>query len=146
MRLIATIFMAGLLVFGSPLHAQSLQDRVMRDLRSEGYSQVTPERTMLGRVRITGVRGKLFREIIINPSTGEILRDVTRTAARGERDESREQAGGGGGGGGGGGSGGGSGGGDNGGGGSDPDDDGEDDDDDGEDDDDDDDDGEAGDD
>ncbi|MGL6209476.1 MAG: hypothetical protein ACRC14_06565, partial [Paracoccaceae bacterium] len=37
---------------------------------------VQVERTLLGRERITGARGGGSREIIVNPNTGEILRDL----------------------------------------------------------------------
>ena len=42
-----------------------------------GFGKIEVTRTLLGRVRIVGTKGKVRRELVINPRTGEILRDVT---------------------------------------------------------------------
>ncbi len=108
----------------SPAVAQDVVDQVVRQLRSFGYTDITVSRTLLGRVRILASGPKGTREIILNPSTGEILRDLTTRAEGGsgapilkdsgrddDDDDDDDNSGGGGGGGGGGGSGGGGGGG-----------------------------------
>lgn len=56
--------------------ADSFQTAVVAQLRGEGYREINVERTMLGRVRIVGAKAGGSREIILNPRTGEILRDV----------------------------------------------------------------------
>ena len=48
---------------------------LISELQSSGYTNITERRTWLGRLRIRAVRGEYIREIIINPRTGEILRD-----------------------------------------------------------------------
>lgn len=56
--------------------AATFQDAVVAQLRDQGYSQIVVERTWLGRIRIMAVLGDTRREIILNPRTGEVLRDV----------------------------------------------------------------------
>ncbi len=60
--------------------ADSFQSAVVAQLRSQGYREINVERTMLGRVRIVAARRGASREIILNPRTGEILRDVVLAA------------------------------------------------------------------
>lgn len=60
--------------------ADSYQNAVVSQLRKQGYRQINVERTLLGRVRIVAARGGGSREIILNPRTGEILRDVLLAA------------------------------------------------------------------
>ncbi|MGC9368997.1 MAG: hypothetical protein ACP5DX_05580 [Paracoccaceae bacterium] len=58
-----------------PVAAASLEDRVVEQLREQGFESIRISRTWLGRLRIKA-RGRGYeREIIINPRTGEILRD-----------------------------------------------------------------------
>lgn len=45
-------------------------------LKEQGFDEITVTRTLLGRVRIVGVNSNGTRELICNPRTGEILRDV----------------------------------------------------------------------
>lgn len=68
--------MIGAVVMASAACADSFQSSVVAQLRSQGYREINVERTMLGRVRIVAARGGASREIILNPRTGEILRDV----------------------------------------------------------------------
>ena len=49
-------------------------------LETQGYADISVSRTLLGRVRIIAVNSKGKRELICNPRTGEILRDVIITA------------------------------------------------------------------
>lgn len=55
--------------------AETLVDQVTEQLASQGYSEITVSKTWLGRIRIEASGGTASREIIINPRTGEILRD-----------------------------------------------------------------------
>lgn len=56
-----------------------VEDGIVRQLRQQGFGEIQVSRTWLGRSRIVSRRGELFREIIVNPLTGEILRDYWRT-------------------------------------------------------------------
>lgn len=58
-----------------PAHAQSRKDAVIRQLSSDGYSHFTVRRTWLGfdQIIARGPAGR--REIVLNPSTGAIMRD-----------------------------------------------------------------------
>lgn len=59
-----------------PAFAQDLAEDIARQMRQQGFLDVGIERTWLGRTRITGTRDGGSREIIANPNTGEILRDL----------------------------------------------------------------------
>lgn len=49
---------------------------VIGQLRGQGFGSVQQETTLLGRVRSIAERNYGRREIIVNPRTGEILRDL----------------------------------------------------------------------
>jgi hypothetical protein len=57
------------------LAAQSVEDQISTQLHDQGYSEVTTSRTLLGRLRVQAVSDEFERELIINPKTGQILRD-----------------------------------------------------------------------
>jgi hypothetical protein len=79
-------FLSGLVAAGAlagPALAESVVDSVVSQLRDLGFQSVTQERTLLGRVRIVARREDGQREIIINPRTGEILRDLWTPAKGG---------------------------------------------------------------
>lgn len=63
------------LLAGTPAMADYSQD-VVRQLNDMGFTNVEVSRTLLGRVRITATGEAGQREIILNPRTGEILRDL----------------------------------------------------------------------
>lgn len=50
-------------------------DKVISQLRADGYSAVTVSRTLLGRARIVGQGAPGAREIVVDRRTGEVLRD-----------------------------------------------------------------------
>ena len=54
----------------------SVTDEILRDLRTMGFVEMSVSRTLLGRERIVATGPQGWREIIVNPRTGEILRDV----------------------------------------------------------------------
>ena len=58
--------------------AGPIEDSIERQLRAQGFDQITVTRTWLGRSRFVAQSDELYREIIVNPVTGEILRDYTR--------------------------------------------------------------------
>lgn len=58
-----------------PAAAQTIEEQVVRQLRAQGFTEISIERTLLGRIRIEAESVTHEREIVINPSTGAILRD-----------------------------------------------------------------------
>lgn len=60
-----------------PAHAQveSVEDRIVRQLKEQGFDEIEVTRTWLGRVRIVGTEDDTLRDIVLNPTTGAILRD-----------------------------------------------------------------------
>ncbi len=68
------ILVAMTLVAG-PAIGQSIEDAIIQQLQSQGFTQITVSRTFLGRIRIDAYSNSLERELIINPNTGEVLRD-----------------------------------------------------------------------
>ena len=67
--------------------AQTVRDRIVRELRSEGYSEIRIYRTFLGRLRFVGRSPDARREIVVNPKTGVILRDYLRITRDDEDDD-----------------------------------------------------------
>lgn len=55
---------------------QAIVDRVVADLRRQGYTDFEVRRTLLGRVIIEAEGPGRKREVVLNPHTGEILRDI----------------------------------------------------------------------
>lgn len=55
--------------------AQTALDTLVQQLQSEGYREISVKRTWLGRLRIEAKKKGAEREIVLNPSTGVILRD-----------------------------------------------------------------------
>jgi len=74
----------GLALSGSAL-AQTPLDQTVATLTAQGYEIAVTQRTWLGRMRIVAVNGTTQREIVIDRTTGEVLRDITtkRTDANG---------------------------------------------------------------
>ncbi len=87
-RLLIAGAFAGLMA-GSSM-AQDMQTQIIQRLSMEGYAEITIARTWLGRVRIVAIQDGLRREIVFNPATGEILRDLIQ---RLERDQSARSGG-----------------------------------------------------
>ena len=75
--------MAAGLAVGGPALAEGVADSIVRQLKRLGFRSIVQERTLLGRVRITAQRNDGLREIIVNPNTGEILRDLWTPAGGG---------------------------------------------------------------
>jgi hypothetical protein len=55
--------------------AGAFEDSIVSQLRNQGFRDIDVSRTLLGRSRIVGQSDDLVREIIVNRTTGEILRD-----------------------------------------------------------------------
>lgn len=73
-RFLAAASSAALIAAG-PAQAAYEQD-LIQQLKSQGYSGITVSSTLLGRTRIIARKKGGVREIILNPRTGEILRDL----------------------------------------------------------------------
>ena len=71
--LIPLLIAAGL--FGPPSHAATSEERIVNELREQGFTRVEIRRTLLGRTRILATSPAYEREIVINPASGVILRD-----------------------------------------------------------------------
>lgn len=74
------------LVTAMPASGDTLADRLVRMLRQDGFDRVEVGRTWLGRTRIVATGDEGRREIVFNPRTGEILRDL-RDDDRGDDDD-----------------------------------------------------------
>jgi hypothetical protein len=73
------IFVAAIcvgLVSANVAMARDFADTIISQLRSQGYTEVTVTSTWLNRTRIFAQSDDAQREIILNPRTGEILRDL----------------------------------------------------------------------
>lgn len=78
---------AAAMTAGLPALADSAADpaqHVVVELTQQGYSNIKVYWTWLGRLRILAHRNGGTREIVLNPRTGEILRDLW-TAANGSQ-------------------------------------------------------------
>lgn len=74
-RILITAVCFSLMAAGN-VFAQSYVDDVVSQLRLLGYSEVSVSKTWLRRTRIIAQSSNGTREIIIDPRTGEILRDL----------------------------------------------------------------------
>lgn len=71
-----------------PVAAQGAQERVVEQLKDQGYARIQITRTLLGRTRIVATGAASRREIILNTNTGEILRDYWEAEGRRPADSS----------------------------------------------------------
>lgn len=69
------------------------QDVVTASLRNQGFEVTLVHWTWLGRIRIIAVSDLIRREIVINPTTGEILRDYSQAVAEAAPAEDNGQSG-----------------------------------------------------
>ncbi len=79
----------GLTIAPFAVAAQSVTDQVVQQLRAQGYSEIVVTRTWLGRLRFVSERGDFVRELVINPQTGEVLRDYLRSSDSDDGDNPR---------------------------------------------------------
>ncbi len=73
---------AGFIALGQGAVAAPAEDQVARAISGQGFRITSRKRTFLGRVRFTAVRGNVEREVVVDPSSGEVLRDYSRTETR----------------------------------------------------------------
>lgn len=85
-----------LIAVAAPVFGEELDDALTRQLKAQGYVRIETSYTLLGRLRIDAQKGNARREIVVNPTTGEILRDyvthVPRYASDGRESEGRNAA------------------------------------------------------
>lgn len=55
--------------------AQTVQEQIITQLTDQGFGDFEISRTFLGRVRVVTQSDQLQRELVFNPTTGEMLRD-----------------------------------------------------------------------
>lgn len=89
-RHLALALIALLVPLAQPGTAQTAQDRIVAQLRDQGFDEITITRTLLGRVRIVAQEDDTLREIILNPSTGAILRDYWTELDDDDDDDDRD--------------------------------------------------------
>lgn len=68
------------LAIALPATAQNTVAGITGQLRGLGFQQIDVGQTLLGRTRIVAISAEGQREIVVNPRTGEILRDLWRAA------------------------------------------------------------------
>lgn len=59
-----------------PALAATFVEQIVTQLQAQGFKNIEVETTWLGRARIQAQRAETSREIVLNPNTGEILRDL----------------------------------------------------------------------
>ena len=69
--------LAMILGMALPVGAATIEERIAAELRVQGFEIVETNRTWLGRLRILAENAEIRREIVLNPGTGEILRDYS---------------------------------------------------------------------
>lgn len=67
-----------------PAAAAEVQDSLVAQLRAQGFTSVDVSTTLLGRVRILASSDTMRREIVLNPGTGEVLRDYQESISLGD--------------------------------------------------------------
>lgn len=62
---------------GAPVFAKTVADEVEADLVRKGYTITSSQRTFLGRIKINAAKGRKRREVVVDPASGEVLRDYS---------------------------------------------------------------------
>jgi hypothetical protein len=83
-RLAAVVLACVLPLAGLAQVGAVTQDQIERALTRQGFQVQQVTRTLLGRVHIIATRNGLWREVVLNPSTGEILRDISMQDGTGQ--------------------------------------------------------------
>lgn len=69
--------------------AGPLEDQIVAQLQNQGFDRISVSRTLLGRTRFVATNETTSREIVLDPRTGEILRDLLRDRSGGVDDAPR---------------------------------------------------------
>ena len=80
MRVTVTFF--SFMLSASMALAGPVDDAIVQQLQNHGYTAIDVRKTLLGRVRIIAANKNRVREIILNPNSGEILRDYSSRRTR----------------------------------------------------------------
>lgn len=72
------LILAGLAAgfLGTAAIAQDFETIIVEQLKAAGFTEIRLTRTWLGRVRIVATNDSFRRELILNPRTNEVLRDL----------------------------------------------------------------------
>lgn len=70
--------------------SETVRERVVQELRQDGFTDIRVYRTFLGRLRFVGENQNTRREIVVSPSTGVVLRDYQRALEISEDDDRDE--------------------------------------------------------
>ncbi len=76
-----------------PAVADTVKDRIIVELKEQGFQQITISRTFLGRTRIVAVSPGRQREVILNGSNGVVLRDYLKETPEDDGDNGHNNAG-----------------------------------------------------
>jgi hypothetical protein len=72
------VLLASVLLAPGAAYADDIRDIVIDQLTQAGFTEIRVIRTWLGRLRFEAVGDEFSREIVVNPNTGEVLRDIWR--------------------------------------------------------------------
>jgi hypothetical protein len=79
LNLNARLLTLALCLTGAAVHAAPDYARqVVQQLSRQGYDQIEVRRSLLGKMIVTGSRPGQEREVVIDPRSGELLRDLVR--------------------------------------------------------------------
>ena len=85
-RLILVLFLA-IGPTAAMSNASTVRDRIVAELRADGFDEIRVTRTFLGRIRFVGSDRERRREIVVT-KTGVILRDYVRFVRNADSDSS----------------------------------------------------------
>jgi len=72
------ILLFGLMLVPGAAAADDIKDLVVQQLAQAGFTEIRVVKTWLGRWRFEAENDAYMREIVVNPRTGEVLRDIWR--------------------------------------------------------------------
>lgn len=73
------VVLVALIGLATPSLARTIEQQILEKLAAQGYVILEQGYTFLGRLRIVAENDRFRREIVVNPGTGEILRDYAVT-------------------------------------------------------------------
>jgi hypothetical protein len=84
-RILPALVLALILSSAAPPAAAGPAEDWAALLRAEGYAQIVVRRSLLGRIWIIATGPDGTREVVIDPFTGEVLRDFTTSTRYADR-------------------------------------------------------------
>lgn len=75
-----------------PASADTAKDRIIVELKEQGFREITISRTFLGRTRIVATGRGRQREVVLNGSNGVVLRDYLKELPEGGDDTNKNAA------------------------------------------------------